>query len=142
MNDLLLLLQQHYGLIILLIIGLFIAHNDTPLITLLLGIDVISTQEAAIKMQDKSIFFDVRSIDEYDAKHITKAISVPYGTLTKDNKAINKTKHIVLYSNNDDNMFSIVTVLKKSGFIDISILSGGIDAWDAAGFTTSSNIKG
>jgi rhodanese-related sulfurtransferase len=142
MNDLLLLLQQHYGLIILLIIGLFIAHNDTPLITLLLGIDVISTQEAAIKMQDKSIFFDVRSIDEYDAKHITKAISVPYGTLTKDNKAINKTKHIVLYSNNDDNMFSIVTVLKKSGFIDISILSGGIDDWDAAGFATSSNIKG
>jgi rhodanese-related sulfurtransferase len=142
MNDLLFFLEQHYGLIILLIIGVFLVQNNTPLIKLLLGINVISAQEAVIKINNSAIFFDVRSKDEYDNKHIKSAINVPYGSLPKNNKAAYKAKQVVLYNNNDDNMFSVVTLLKKAGYTDISILSGGIDAWVSAKFETSSNIKG
>ncbi len=72
---------------------------------------------------------DVREAVEYDAKHILGARNLPYSQFKVRYQELRKDQPIYLYDQNMNFAARAAHILKKSGYKDIYILKGGIDAW-------------
>lgn len=99
------------------------------------GIHYLSAQDAAdyIVNKDPSIVFvDVRSQEAYDEFHLPAAFNVPLVSMTdKENLEFFDQPGImfVLYSNGTVDANQAYTVARMSGFDNLYVLDGGLNAW-------------
>jgi rhodanese-related sulfurtransferase len=108
------------------------------------GISFINLLYANKLYDDKlAIFLDARSLQEYDAGHISGAISLPARDLLKgiiDPIKILPDKQAVLISYCDGGecelSLDIAKVLSARGYQNIFILGEGYPGWEAAGYAT------
>jgi rhodanese-related sulfurtransferase len=88
-----------------------------------------------MKKKDASfVLIDLRSKKEVKKGHIRGAVSIPAESLEAERQMFptDMTAPIILYSGNSTNANSFMTV-RKWGYKNVSLMNGGIGAWQKAG---------
>jgi rhodanese-related sulfurtransferase len=81
-----------------------------------------------------AVVVDTSVKNEYDAKHITGAISIPAGKIAARAKRLPKDKQIVFYGSDMKQAERAARELLALGFPNVSVLEGGLQAWEDAKF--------
>lgn len=80
---------------------------------------------------------DVRTLDEYNAGHIKNAKQSDYyqtQTFATFLGSLDKTKKYLLYCRTGKRSALVMQMMRDMGFVSVSDLAGGYNAWLAAGF--------
>ena len=83
------------------------------------------------------IVLDVREPREYRRSHIVEAQSVPLSTLLQEGLVLSADKPIVLVCQTGRRSRRAAAVLYHLGYSDVSLVDGGMQAWEAAGLLTA-----
>lgn len=103
------------------------------------GVRRISVEELrAALVADRAVILDVRGSVEYDLGHIKGARLLPLGEIATRAAELPRDKLIVAYCACKHEGLSghAVRELNKQGIENASALTGGLDAWTAAGLPT------
>lgn len=91
--------------------------------------------DEAIKKADMLV--DVRDPDEYRAGHIPGAVNISRGMLefkfTNDAALDNRDLNIVCYCKTSGRAALSAKALKEMGYLHVTSIAGGFDAWQEAG---------
>ena len=90
------------------------------------GIREITLSEADEAIQQADVLIDVREADEFAAGHLPGAVLVPRGLLEFKLKA-------VLYCKTSGRAALAAQTMQSMGYLNVSSIAGGFDAWVAAG---------
>ena len=82
---------------------------------------------------------DVRMTDEYKARHITDAVSIPLDELEDRINEIPMDKEIIVIADGNDQGDQASEMLISAGYKDVNNMTGGMPNWE---FETSVNPKG
>jgi SulP family sulfate permease len=80
---------------------------------------------------------DVREPREFRRSHIAEAQSVPLSTLLRDGLTLVNDRPIVLVCRSGRRSRRAAAVLKSLGFSDVTLIEGGMQAWESAGLLTA-----
>ena len=94
----------------------------------------ITPAQAYAKLQQGAFFLDVRSQSEWDQFHIAGSTLIPLDQLQSRLSELSKDKDIVVVCLSGHRSQSGTTILQQAGFKHVSCLSGGLQAWTAAGY--------
>jgi len=94
----------------------------------------ITPAQAYVKFQQGAFFLDVRSQEEWDQFHIAGSILIPLDQLQNQLSELPKDQDIVVVCLSGHRSQSGTTILQQAGFPHVSCLSGGLQAWNAAGY--------
>lgn len=101
------------------------------------GIKEVELANATQAIQDADVLLDVREADEYANGHIPGAIHISRGLLefklSNDPDLSGRDLKIVLYCKNSGRAALAAKVLHEMGYLHVQSISGGFDAWAAAG---------
>jgi rhodanese-related sulfurtransferase len=80
---------------------------------------------------------DVRDRHTYNYNRITGAIPIPLDELVqRANAALQKQRQIYIYGDSDTQAGYAVQLLRTAGFINATVLRGGLTAWKTVGGAT------
>ena len=99
------------------------------------GMKIDASELTRVINKEEPYVFDLRSASEFNSGTISGAINIQASDLVKGNnqfKAKEEDK-IVLICKTGSNSSAAAGNLKKEGYINVSILSGGIMGWVQAG---------
>jgi rhodanese-related sulfurtransferase len=99
----------------------------------------ITPAQAYAKFQEGAFFLDVRSQDEWDQFHIAGSTLIPLEELQNRLNELPKDQDLVVVCLSGHRSQSGVTILQQAGFTHIFCLSGGLQAWTAAGYPVEGN---
>ena len=87
---------------------------------------------------DSVILIDVRDEPDYEEEHLPNAVSLPRGYLELDINEVtgDEDTHIVTYCGGGTRATLSAHTLKKIGYKNVSVLTGGFRGWQAAGLMT------
>ena len=94
-------------------------------------ISVISDYQF-IEIQDNDYtLVDVRTTEEYESGHIQNAINFDFysESFEKEILLLNKSSSIILYCRTQNRSTKTANFLKENGYMDITIIEGGINSW-------------
>jgi rhodanese-related sulfurtransferase/glyoxylase-like metal-dependent hydrolase (beta-lactamase superfamily II) len=80
-----------------------------------------------------AVTLDVREPNEFDEGHIPGALHVPLGSLERRSDALPRDRPIVTYCGHGERSATALSLLERGGFVGLTNLDGGFEAWDAAG---------
>jgi rhodanese-related sulfurtransferase len=101
----------------------------------------ISVTQAKAKRDAGIFFLDVRNPDEWYPSHIAGSVLIPLGELEKRTKELPQDKEIVVVCRSGNRSSAGRDILKKAGFSQVTSMTGGMNAWNAAGYPTISGRK-
>ena len=84
---------------------------------------------------------DVREPREYLHSHIAEAQSLPLSTLLRQGLIMSDVRPVVLVCQSGRRSRRAEMILRELGFNDISLLEGGMQAWEAAGLLTAVELE-
>lgn len=100
-------------------------------------IQEVSLDHAEQAILDADVLIDVREADEYVAGHIAGAVHVPRGLLefkfSNAPELYARDLKIVLYCKNSGRAALAACSLHEMGYLKVTSITGGIDAWMDAG---------
>ena len=100
-------------------------------------IEEVALDHAEQAILDADVLIDVREADEYAAGHIAGAVHVPRGLLEfklgNTTELSSRDLKIVLYCKNSGRAALAACSLHDMGYLKVTSITGGIDAWIAAG---------
>ena len=95
----------------------------------------VEQAEEAIRAAD--LLVDVREADEYQNGHLAGAINIPRGLLefkfSNDEALTPRDLNIVVYCKNSGRAALSAQSLAQMGYLHVTSITGGIEAWQAAG---------
>ena len=82
----------------------------------------------------KTVIVDMRLEAEFKKGHLIGSKNIPEGSLDERIGELEKfkTKNLVLVGSSNAKAVTSLMILRKKGFADINILSGGLNAWQQA----------
>lgn len=86
---------------------------------------------------NQPIVIDVREPREYKRSHIVEAQSIPLSTLLQGGLVLAEDRPIVVVCRTGRRSRRAAAILASLGYRDISILEGGMHAWETAGYLTA-----
>ncbi|MEO8201592.1 MAG: rhodanese-like domain-containing protein, partial [Gemmatimonadota bacterium] len=95
----------------------------------------VSTDELSKGLGEVTVV-DVRALSEWEAGHIPGALHIPLGHLADRIREIPADRPVVMQCQGGGRSAIAASVAQKLGRKDVSNLTGGYGAWDAAGNTT------
>jgi rhodanese-related sulfurtransferase len=95
----------------------------------------ISPAQAKTEIQNGAMVLDVREQSEYSAGHIPGAVWIPLGDLASRLQELPKDRLIIVQCRTGSRSAQGRDLLLKNGFTKVTSLSGGILAWQAAGYS-------
>ena len=102
------------------------------------SVQEISVDEAVKAIQACDLLIDVRETDEYLAGHLPGAAHLSRGMLefkmAGNPRWQPRDLKIVLYCKTSGRAALCAQSLKEMGYLNVSSIAGGFDAWEAAGF--------
>lgn len=101
----------------------------------------ISVTQAKAKKDAGVFILDVRNPDEWRPSHIAGTTLIPLGELDKRVKELPQGKEIVVVCRSGSRSSAGRDILKKAGFSQVTSMTGGMNAWNAAGYPTVSGRK-
>jgi rhodanese-related sulfurtransferase len=97
----------------------------------------IALQEAEAAIQQADVLIDVREADEFAAGHLPGAVLVPRGLLEfklSGTPALSsRDLKVVLYCKTSGRAALAAQTMQSMGYLNVSSIAGGFDAWVAAG---------
>ena len=100
-------------------------------------IQEISVDAAEQAIRDAQVLIDVREADEYAAGHLPGAIHISRGMLefklSNSPELSARDLAIVLYCKTSGRAALAACALHDMGYLNVKSISGGFDAWAAAG---------
>jgi rhodanese-related sulfurtransferase len=99
----------------------------------------ITPAQAYAKYQQGAFFLDVRSQDEWNQFHIAGSTLIPLDELPNRLNELPRNQDIVVICLSGHRSQSGVAILQQAGFPRLSYLSGGLQAWTAAGYPVQGN---
>jgi rhodanese-related sulfurtransferase len=100
-------------------------------------IQEVSVAEADLAIQEADVLIDVREADEFAAGHLPGAIHASRGMLefklSNSPQLSARDLKIVLYCKTSGRAALAACALHDMGYLQVQSISGGIDAWAAAG---------
>lgn len=90
------------------------------------------------QQQNSSSFYllDVREPSEYKQASIAGSVLIPLGSVSARLSEIPKDKPVIIHCKSGRRSASASKILLDNGFTDVTNVTGGIDAWKAAGYAT------
>jgi rhodanese-related sulfurtransferase len=127
--------QQNIWLILLTLVSGYMLIGG-GLMGRLSGVKQVGPQEAVMLFNHDALMLDVRENSEYTDGHIPKSKHIPLGQLGKRLSELDKYKDkpIVAVCRSGSRSGHACGMLRKAGFENVHNLSGGIMAWEQAGF--------
>jgi rhodanese-related sulfurtransferase len=95
--------------------------------------DVDVQTAAALRAQPDVVILDVREQNEWDAGHIPGAVFMPMSEVPNRISEIPKDKTVIVQCRSGNRSDQVTAFLEQQGFTNIHNMSGGINAWQAAG---------
>ena len=80
---------------------------------------------------------DVREPDEFAAGHIGAARNVPLGSLSEQASTLDTARPLLVHCQTGPRQTMAAAALEAAGY-DVRLLTGGFEAWQAAGLPTES----
>lgn len=97
----------------------------------------LPVDQAEVLMRDADVVIDVREADEYAAGHIPGAMHASRGMLEFKLSASpdlsRRDLKVVLYCKTSGRAALAAASMKEMGYLNVTSISGGFDAWVAAG---------
>jgi rhodanese-related sulfurtransferase len=93
----------------------------------------ITPAQAYAKLQQGAFFLDVRSQEEWDQAHVAGSTLIPLDQLQNRLGELPSDQDIVVVCLTGYRSLNGATILQQAGFKHVSCLSGGLQAWVAAG---------
>lgn len=84
--------------------------------------------------QNGAVFLDVRTQQEWDQGHIERSLLVPLDELQSRINELPRDKDIVVVCRSGARSKEGATLLRQNGFTRVTCMTGGIQAWLAAGY--------
>jgi rhodanese-related sulfurtransferase len=105
-------------------------------------IDTVELREL-LNSHDKPRLIDVRTPGEFGTAHIPGAYNVPLDLLRehRDEIAEHLDQQVVLVCRSGQRATQAAQTLQGAGLTNVSILDGGMNAWDARGFDTNRGVQ-
>ena len=92
-----------------------------------------ATQAVRLVNQHKGQFIDVREAEEFEKEHIADSINLPLAGLDEASGRIkNKSYPLVIVCASGQRSRSAVKQLRRQGFEQVYVLTGGLHAWKEA----------
>lgn len=92
-----------------------------------------ATQAVRLVNQQKGQFVDVRDKAEFDKEHIADSISLPLANLAEEISQIkDKSQPLVIVCASGQRARSAAKQLRRQGFEQVFVLTGGLHAWKEA----------
>ena len=108
---------------------------DSPQVVTTAGVSEISPAAAKPAVEAAySQFIDVRSVEEYDAGHAYRARNIPLETLASNLDKLEKNEPVYIICRTDNRSRQAAKVLVEAGFAQAIVVTGGTEAWKAAGY--------
>jgi rhodanese-related sulfurtransferase len=95
----------------------------------------ISAAQAYQKDQQGAFFLDVRSQAEWDQVHVSKSTLIPLDELQGRLGELPHNRDIVVVCLSGHRSKEGMTILQQAGFWRASCMTGGLNAWKAAGYS-------
>ena len=99
----------------------------------------IALQDAEEAIRQADVLMDVREADEFAAGHLPGAVLVPRGLLEfklSGTPALSsRDLKVVLYCKTSGRAALAAQTMQSMGYLNVSSIAGGFDAWAAAGKT-------
>ena len=94
----------------------------------------ISPAEAKVAVAKAySQFIDVRTAEEYTGGHAARAVNIPLDTLPDNLARLEKSEPVYLICQSGNRSKKAAEILKEVGFNNVINVTGGMNAWQAAG---------
>ena len=108
------------------------AVEEIDLTTLPDEVDVETV--AAIRQNPGVYLLDVREPDEYAAGHIPGITLIPMGEVAARLAELPRDKEIIVTCRTGNRSGQVADLLREQGFTNVHNMSGGIAAWEEAGY--------
>jgi rhodanese-related sulfurtransferase len=95
----------------------------------------ISAAQAYEKYQQGAFFLDVRTQAEWDQGHIAKSTLIPLDSLQARLNELPQDQDIVVICRSGARSKEGAAILRQAGFTRVTCMTGGLQAWVAAGYT-------
>ncbi|MDF1588203.1 MAG: rhodanese-like domain-containing protein [Gammaproteobacteria bacterium] len=98
------------------------------------GIAVVGVTDAVkLVNQNNGLFLDVREQSEFDKEHIADSKHIPGSQLSEKAEIFkDKQQPLILVCANGQRSKTAAKELKKAGFTDVYVLTGGLNSWKEA----------
>ena len=106
--------------------------EEIDLTTLADSVDVDTVH--AIKDNAGVFLIDVREPDEYAAGHIPGMTLIPMGEVASRLTELPRDKEIIVTCRTGNRSSQIADLLREQGFTNVHNMTGGIVAWEEAGY--------
>ena len=94
----------------------------------------ISISQAYAKYQKGVFFLDVRTQAEWDSFHIPNTTLIPLDQLAARVNEVPQEREVVVVCRSGNRSKTGRDLLKQAGYDQVTSMSGGVNAWQAAGF--------
>ena len=108
------------------------AVEEIDLTTLADSVDAATVN--AVKDNPGVFLIDVREPDEYAAGHIPGITLIPMGEVAARLAELPRDKEIIVTCRTGNRSGQVADLLREQGFTNVHNLSGGIVAWEEAGY--------
>jgi len=88
-----------------------------------------------LEQREDTAVLDVRSQREWDEAHIEGAVHIPAPDCRTRYQEVETRKPVAVLCNTAHRSSLAASILKQHGFINLSVVSGGMTAWQAAGYS-------
>ena len=97
----------------------------------------VQVQQAHDMYQRGALFLDVRTQQEWGQGHIAGSTLIPLDVLQSRMNELPRDKDIVVVCKSGARSKEGTTLLRQAGFTRVTCMTGGIQAWVAAGYPVS-----
>jgi rhodanese-related sulfurtransferase len=105
------------------------------------GVPAVGVTEAVGHLEGGALLLDVREPDEWDAGHAPEAAWIPMGAIAARQGELPGDRDIVVVCRSGVRSAKVTTALRQAGF-EASNLTGGMQAWAAAGLPVVTDAGG
>ncbi len=98
----------------------------------------ISVAQALAKRDAGAFFLDVREPSEWNQVHLPGSTLIPLGQLQQHVTELPRDKEIVVVCHSGSRSKAGRDIVKNAGFTQVTCMTGGLTAWQAAGYPTVS----
>jgi phage shock protein E len=99
----------------------------------------INTAQAYQKYQQGVFFLDVRTPAEWDSVHIPNTTLIPLDQLATRVNEVPQDREVVVVCRSGNRSQQGRNILIQAGYGQVSSMSGGVNAWRAAGYPVEGN---
>ena len=96
--------------------------------------DVDVATVRALQGRDDVVILDVREQSEYDAGHIAGVKLIPINSVANRLNEIPKDKPVIVTCRSGNRSGQVTELLRQQGYTNVHNMTGGIVAWQAAGY--------